>query len=132
MNASSTQLGTDFPKQVVEIMLQSFEDGSKLAARILWDGLMTFLAENWVWVFIGLLTVFILVSFKAILGRWGSLGSFLYHLFYFGSLFIIGLIWGPEIFTEDIFTAVCAVILYPVCYLLVRYILNKTGLRRHH
>lgn len=131
MNASSTPLGADFPNEMVEMMIQSFEDGSKWAARMLWDILMTFLAENWLWVFLGLLAVFILVSFKAILGRWGSLGSFLYHLFYFGTLFVIGLIWGPEVFTEDIFNAACAVILYPICFLLVRFILDKTGLRRH-
>jgi len=131
MNASSTPLGADFPKEMVEMMIQSFEDGSKWAARMLWDVLMTFLAENWLWVFIGLFAVFILVSFKAILGRWGSLGSFLYNFFYFGTLFVIGLIWGPEIFTEDIFNAACAVILYPICFLLVRFILDKTGLRRH-
>jgi hypothetical protein len=129
MNATSTPLGLDFPKQVVEMMFQSFEDGSKWAARMLWDVLMTFLTENWVWVFLGLLAIFIFVLLKAMLGRWGSLGSFLYHFFYFGTLFIVGLIWGPEVFTEDIFNALCAVILYPVCYLLVGIILDRTGLK---
>lgn len=130
MNASSTAVGTDYPKEMVEMMIQSSEGGSKWAARMLWDVLITFLVENWVWVFLGLFAVFILVSFKATLGRWGSLGSFLYNFFYFGTLFVFGLIWGPEIFTEDIFNAACAVILYPICFFLVRFILDKTRLRR--
>ncbi len=131
MNNSNTSLGTDFPKKMAEMMIQSFEDGSKWAARMLWDALMTFLDENGMWVFIGLLAVFIFVLFKAMLGRWGSFGSFLYHLFYFGTLFLIGLIWGPEIFIENIFNVICVVILYPVCFLLVGLILDKTGLTRN-
>jgi hypothetical protein len=63
------------------------------------------------------------------MGRWGSLGSLLYNFFYFGTLYIIGLLWGPEIFVDDLFNAACAVVLYPACYLLVGYILERTGLK---
>lgn len=129
MNATSTQMGSEFSKQMVNLLINSVEEGTKQAAHMLWDILILFLKAHWFAVMIALLIVFVVVTFKAMLGRWGSLGSFLYNFFYFGILFIIGLIWGPEVFVNDIFNAACAVILYPICYLLVGVILEKTGLR---
>ncbi len=130
MTPTSTPLGPDFPKQMIDLLMNSFEEGSKWAARMLWDAFLGYLKEHWL-LFIGILFVcFVAVTLKAMMGRWGSLGSFLYNFFYFGALFIIGLIWGPEIFVDDFFNAACAVILYPICYLLVGYILDKTRIKR--
>jgi hypothetical protein len=114
---------------MANLLFNSIEEGMKQAAQMLWGILMVFLKEHWFAVMIGLLLIFIVVTFKAMLGRWGSLGSFLYNFFYFGTLFVIGLIWGPEVFVNDIFHAACAVLLYPICYFLVGMILEKTGLR---
>lgn len=127
--SSSSSPNIDFPKQMVVAMSQAMENGSKWATEFWWKILMKFLAENWAWVFLGLFVILIYVSLKAMMGKWGSLGSFLYNLFYFGTLFVIGLVWGPQVFVDDIFNAACAVILYPVCYLLVGIILDKTGLK---
>lgn len=97
---------------------------------MLWDILLAFLLENWFWVLLALFILFIFVTLKAMMGRWGSLGSFLYNFLYFGILLIIGLIWGPEVFVDDYFNAACAVILYPICYVVTGMILDKMGVRR--
>lgn len=130
MTATSTPIVSDFPKQMVNLLLNSIEEGTKQAAHMLWNILISSLKDHWFAVMIALLAIFVFVTFKAMLGRWGSLGSFLYNFFYFGTLFIIGLIWGPEVFVNDIFNATCAVVLYPICYLLVGLILEKTGLKQ--
>lgn len=98
---------------------------------MLWGVLMGFLSVNWFWVLLVLFVLFIFVTLKAMMGRWGSLGSFLYNFFYFGTLFVIGLIWGPGIFVNDYFNAACATILYPICYVLVGVTLDKMGVRRY-
>ncbi len=130
MNPTFTPLGSDLPKQVIDLLLNAVEEGSKQASRMMWGILQGYLKEHWL-LFIGILFVcFVAVTLKAMMGRWGSLGSLLYSFFYFGTLYIAGLIWGPEIFVDDFFNAACAVILYPLCYLLVGYILDKIGLKR--
>lgn len=130
MNSTSTPLSQDFPKQVVGLFLNAIDEGTKQAARMLWGILTTFLSEHWLVVLLLLFVVFVAVTLKAMMGRWGSLGSFLYNVFYFGILLIVGLIWGPEVFVGDYFKAACAVILYPVCYFLVGLILDKMRVRR--
>lgn len=128
MNSTSTPLGADFPKQVVELLLNAIDEGTKQAARMLWNILTIFLSEHWLAVLLVLFVVFIAVTLKAMMGRWGSLGSFLYNFLYFGILLIIGLIWGPEVFVDDYFNATCVVILYPVCYLVTGIIIKKITL----
>jgi hypothetical protein len=64
------------------------------------------------------------------MGRWGGLGSFLYNFFYFGILLVIGLISGSEVFVDDYFNVACAIILYPICYVLSGMILDKMRVRR--
>lgn len=130
MTSTTTPLGADFPKQVVELLLNAINEGTKQAAQMLWSILTTFLSEHWLAVLLVLFVVFVAVTLKAMMGRWGSLGSFLYNFFYFGILFIVGLIWGPEVFVDDYFNAACAVILYPICYVISGMILDKMGVRR--
>lgn len=109
--------------------IEAFEEGTKQAYQMIWDAFIPILAANWVWVILILFVVFTLVSIKAFMGRWGSLGSFLYNFFYFGTLLVIGLIWGPEVFAGDLFRAACTVILYPICYWISGYIMEKMGVR---
>jgi len=114
---------------VVALLLESIEQETKDAANMLWGWLLAYLAEHWLVIGLILFGVFVLVTIKAMFGRWGALGSFLYNFFYFGTLFVIGLIWGPEVFVSNWFGFFTALILYPVCYLLVRLVLDKTNLR---
>ncbi len=130
MTATSTPLGTDFPKQVVELLLNAINEGTKQAARMLWSILTTFLSEHWIAVLVGLFAIFIFALVRAFTtGRWAMLGSVAYNYLYFGALFLIGTIWGPEVFANDYFKVVL-VILYVVCFVITGKFLSKIGVRR--
>ncbi len=127
MNATNTPI--IFATELGPWFLNLVAEATPKAFRMVWDIFVPFLAANWGWVLLTLFVVFTYVSIKAFAGRWGSLGSFLYNFFYFGTLFIVGLIWGPEVFAGDLFKAACTIILYPVCYWLSGYIMRKMGVR---
>ena len=128
MNATTTLNADTAVKLVLDTM---FIEAPKQAATMLWNlVLMPILSEHWLSIGVLLFVVFVAVTIKAMLGRWGSLGSFLYNFFYFGTLFVIGLILGPEVFVSDAMNFFTAIILYPICYLLVGWILETTGLKR--
>jgi hypothetical protein len=127
--ATST-ITTEFPKEVVTMLMGAIDEGTKEATRMLWSILVSFLAEHWIFVILIFFIVLVFATLKAMIGRWGMLGSVLYNFLYFGILLIVGLIWGPDIFTSDIFHAACTAILYPICYLVTGIILDKTGVRR--
>lgn len=65
MSATSTPLGTDFPRQVVELLLNAIDEGTKQAARMLWSILTTFLSEHWIAVLVGLFAIFIFALVRA-------------------------------------------------------------------
>ena len=113
--------GQDFIKEMAKLP----EKVTLQLINSIWNGLLDFLSKNWK----PLMTIFFLILFiatlKAMIGRWGSLGSILYNTFYFGTLLILGLIFGPQIFLDDVFKMACTIILYPVCYWLVGLILDK-------
>jgi len=131
MNASSTQpFGVDFPKQLVEMFFNALDEGTRQAYRMIWSGITQFLNEHWGWLVFMLIAIFIfsVLNYFAT-GRWAMLGSVLYNYFYFGTLFVITLIFGPEVFANDWFKIVLF-ILYVTCFILVGKILNKIGIRR--
>lgn len=131
MNASSSQpLGADFPKQVVEMFLNAIDEGTRQAYRMIWNGITQFLVEHWGWVIVALVAIFILsvLNYFAT-GRWAMLGSVLYNYLYFGTLFVITLVFGPEVFANDWFKIVLFVV-YVVCFILVGKLLRKVGIRR--
>lgn len=98
--------------------------------RMFWDIGMNYLAEHWIAVIVGLSLVFIVALVRAfITGRWAMLGSVVYNYLYFGTLFIIGLIFGPELFANDYFKIFLAV-LYVTCFILTGRFLQKIGVRR--
>jgi lipopolysaccharide export LptBFGC system permease protein LptF len=116
-------------KKILDSINQQLEDYTRQFAHALWTALLSFLVEYWLPFVVVLFVIFVALTIKAMFGRWGSLGSFLYNFFYFGILFVIGLIWGPNFFLGDFFHAFCAAILYPICYRLVGYVLEKMGLK---
>lgn len=113
-------------------ILTGFEDGTKIAYQMYWDILMSFLLGNLVAIIIILFIILMVAITKAIKGKWSMLGSVLYRYLYFGTLFIIGLIWGPTIFVSNFITIFCTIILYPVCYFLVGIILDKIKMRSRY
>ncbi len=91
---------------------------------------MTHLAQHWIAILVGLLAIFVVALVRAfVTGRWAMLGSVVYNYLYFGTLFLIGSIWGPELFANDYFKIVL-VILYVVCFILTGKFLSKIGVRR--
>ena len=126
MNATST-FSAD---SVIPLLLDSIEQGIKDAANMLWDWLLVYLGEHWIAIGSIVFVIFMVVTVKAMFGRWGELGSFLYNFLYFGILFVIGLIWSPEVFISNWFGFFTAIILYPICYLVVGWILNKINIMR--
>ena len=126
MNATST-FSAD---SVIPLLLDSIEQGIKDAANMLWDWLLVYLGEHWIAIGSIVFVIFMVVTVKARFGRWGELGSFLYNFLYFGILFVIGLIWSPEVFISNWFGFFTAIILYPICYLVVGWILNKINIMR--
>lgn len=125
MTTSSSQFGPEFVEVIIDSIIKGVEEATKFVVHLLWSTLLSYLKIHWLTVVIVLFSAFVVFTVKAMFGRWGSLGSFLYNFFYFGTLFVVGLIWGPEIFLGDFFKAICVAILYPVCYFLVGYILDK-------
>ena len=130
MAPTSTPLGPDFPKQMIGLLFDSVEKGTLMGVRMVWDIVITLLTAHWLAVLLVIFVILVATTLKAMMGHWGSLGSLLYNILYFGTLLIIGLIWGPDVFADDYFNAACAVILYPICYWIVGWILRKTGLMR--
>ena len=113
-------------------MLQSIDQGTRNGYRMAWDVYMSLLARHWLVVTIILSAILIIALVRAFAGYWGMLGRVLYNYLYFGTLFVIGLIKGPEVFVSEYFEIICAIILYPVCYFVVGVILERSGLRRRH
>lgn len=127
---TTSTIPLDLPKQIVVMFSKTIEESTKQTAHWIWDILIFFLKEYWLGVLLLIFVVFVYVTLKAMMGRWGSLGSFIYNFLYFGTLFVIGLIWGPEVFVNDFFNAACAIILYPICYIITGRIFDKFGVRR--
>lgn len=121
--ATSTLIsGTD----IIDKMVMAVGETEKEAYLIIWDNLLSFLSENWFPVILVLTTLLVISFVRALFGRWGMFGSVLYHYLYFGTLFIIGLIFGPGIFA-NLFIGIVLVVLYVVCYLLVGNVLRSFG-----
>ncbi len=122
--------GPDFVKELIPWIIQQFGIATAEACRMVWDMGMAYLAQHWVGVLVILFAILLYAIFRAVLGHWWILGSVLYNYFYFGALFVVGLIWGPEIFANDYFK-IFLVLLYIACFTLVGKILTKTGLKRY-
>ena len=130
MNSTTTPLGVNFTKDLVVMFMDAFSKAQEEAARTLWSGLLSFLYHNWLMTILVLLLILVLAGSDAfITRRWAWLGSVLYNYLYFGSLFIIGLVCGPEIFVS-IYFDIIAVILYVVCFKLVWVIISKFELNK--
>lgn len=133
MAITTTILNPDLVKDLINRSLLATNEAKALWTRVLWASFRPLLQEHWLLIIACLIFLFFFFSAKAyITGRWGSLGSFLYKLLYFGSILILVLIRGPEVLVSDAFSLVCAIILYPVCYKITGMILVKMGVRRRY
>lgn len=129
MTSTSTLLGPDFTKTILDAVFKGIEEGSLLAIRLIWNTLTLFLAEYWLILMAIFFIMVVIATIKAMMGRWGFLGSVIYNSLYFGILLIIGLIWGPEVFVSDFLSVASTIILYPICYFVTGLILDKIGVK---
>lgn len=108
-------------------ILQTWGDALANAYRFYWDLGMKLMEGHWLQASSLLFVVFIFILLLALIsGRWGTLGSFFYNFFYWGTLLLIGFIFGPETFANDYFKIVL-LILWPVCYYASGFFLGKLG-----
>lgn len=130
MTGTSTPFGPDFYKSLVDMMMQASAEGTKIAVEMIWNALIYFLIHDWVLV-LALITFFLAIAiFEFLLtGRWAMLGSVLYNYIYYGFLFLLGSIFGPDIFANDWIDLILFIV-YAISFTLVGVILNKTGVRR--
>lgn len=121
--------GPNFTKELVTQILGMYDKGLRSAYHTLWNIFMSTIQEHWFLILIVLLVFLIISIFIALNGRWGFFGSLMYNYLYFGILFILGLIKGPEVFLSEYFEFFCILLLYPFCYIIVGRILNKFNLK---
>lgn len=127
--STTTPFGPYFAKELVNFMFIAFDNAQKQVSNMLWPIFIDFLKAHWLSITILLLVVLVVAILQAMMGKWGMLGSILYHYLYYGILFIIGSIFGPEIFVANYFTIVCTIARYPFCYWVTGQILDRTDLR---
>lgn len=119
-------MSPDFIKQMPSWLLNTIQEATIKDIKIMWNWGMSYLLTH-LWIIIGiLLIVLVYALFRAFMGHWWVLGSVLYNYLYWGSLLIIGLIFGPEIFAGT-YIDIGLFILYVLCYIAVGKILKKIG-----
>lgn len=119
----------DSAQQPANQIIAALGEVPKEFARIVWSIISKVLVKSWPWLLSLILVGLIVAVTKALMGRWGMLGSILYNLFYFGILLVVVLIWGPEVFVSNAFAAISAVVFYPISYVLTGMVLDKLGVR---
>lgn len=122
-------LSENFTKDFINQILKMYDVALKNAYHWAWDIFMSTIKEHWLLILSILLGLLIISIFIALMGRWGFFGSLMYNYLYFGILFILGLIKGPEVFLNEYFEFFCLLLLYQFCYWLVGLILDKLGLK---
>jgi hypothetical protein len=129
MTSMPTTTSPDIAAVTIDRFIGALENGILDGIQMVWDIVISLLKEHLLLIAVVLLILLSIAFFKAMMGRWGMLGSVLYNVLYGSALLLIGFIWGPEVFVNDYFNLLCAVLLYPICYLAVGAILNKIRVR---
>lgn len=130
MPTSTQPFGPDFIKEIVPWMIEQSGIAAAKAARMFWDIGMGIFIQHWISILVFLFIIFVIALIRAfVTGRWAMLGSVVYNYLYFGVLFFIGLIFGPETFTNDYFK-IFLVVLYIACFIFTGRFLRKIGVKR--
>ncbi|MDD4036540.1 MAG: hypothetical protein PHS45_04385 [Bacilli bacterium] len=122
-------LPENFAQDLINNILSTYDVLLRKIYHSAWDIFMSTIKEHWLLILSILFGILIISIIIALIGRWGFFGSLMYNYLYFGVLFILGLIKGPEVFLNEYFEFFCILLLYPVCYKIVGIILDKTGLK---
>ncbi len=113
--------------QVSQVLPSLIDGGLRDGYRIVWGIVVQFVSQYWVYILVFTLLLYVMVLLEARAGRWGMLGSLLYHTLYFGCLVLLALFAGPELFANEYVNIAIVMLLYPLCYKVVGLILKKLG-----
>jgi hypothetical protein len=111
---------SDLFQKILNQSLVSAVELTKQFASAIWSSLKPY----WPYLVVGLFVILLYLTIRAMLGKWGALGSLLYHLFYFGILGIIVLIKGWEILFNPLFDLI-AFVVYRLAYTLTGLFLRR-------
>lgn len=129
MENNATLQISDLPKQMVQTLFDSVEKGTIWAYRIIFDSIKKFIAINWKAFVIFLIVVLLIaVSDYLLTRKWRTLGRVLYSYIYWGTIFLIALLFGPEIFAND-FVDILLFIIYIISFLFVGKLLKLFGIK---
>ncbi len=117
------------PETIKYLFLEAIPKGTIWALQLIWGALITLLSAHWLAVTIVLVIILVYSVIRALMGDWWVLGKVLHKYLFWGSGFLIALIWGPEVFAGT-YVDIGLYILSIVCFVVVGIILNKSGLRR--
>lgn len=120
----------DFTKGIILETAKAFNNAELHDVRLFWLILLSMLKAHWIAIVITLVILFVVSILLALMGRWRMFGSLLYNFLYFGTLLLVGLIFGPDIFSNNYFD-IFTFMLYITCFILVGISLNKMGFRKH-
>ena len=125
MSATTTPFGPELVKGLVPWFFNMIDDSTKHAYQIIWSYLILYLKQHWGFVIIALILILVFSFAKyMITGRWKTLGQVLYSYIYWGTIFVITLIFGPEIFADNWFKIVM-VLVYGFSFYAVGKIISK-------
>lgn len=125
--STTTPLTPEYVSDSFWSIFTAFENARGPTYVKVWNEvLIPVLQSNWLLLFATLIGLFIFASsIKVFTGRWALLGSVTYNYLYFGTLFVIGSIFGPEMFAT-FFIDIFLLLLYFICYRFVgRLFKNK-------
>lgn len=123
-------MSNELLKQFVPQFLDAVDSGMKRGYAMIWNMVKQVLSEH-LWLVLGLLIFILLAAFieYVLTGRWKRLGSVLYTYFYGLIMFLIALIFGTDIFTNDWF-AIISLFMYILCFWLVGRVLESMHIKK--
>ena len=122
--ATSTLFAPEFVIQLFQQMQSQAESSTSKVLGGITKSIWSLIQPYWVYIAIGFFVLLIFLTLKAMLGEWGELGSFLYHVFYFGFLGVVIAFKGWGIIFNPLFDLI-AWIFYRVSYWITGLILDK-------
>ena len=129
MGSTTPPFGPEFVKELIPWFFNMIDESTKQAYRMIWSYLVEYLKVHWGFVIIALVSVLLFaIAEYFITGRWKTLGRVLYSYIYWGIVFVITLMFGPEVFANDWFKIVL-VLVYGLSFWLVGKILKKAQIR---
>jgi membrane-bound ClpP family serine protease len=113
----------------IEQFIQLLIDLPVNALNFTWSIINPILIDNWKFLLISIIILLIIATIKFFLTQqWGTLGSLLYNIFFFGIMYFIINKFGPDLILEDYFKTI-SFLIYFIGFFLTRIILKKLKIK---